>query len=143
MIITFKTAGNRINTAKKNMIVIYHRTRLRGVRTIAQKGISLKPGNRRESGPGLYCLASLGEANQPYPKKTYGNFILRITADITPEETDKITAMEATKAGNYGDRMYDIPYLGNVIVLYSIEKITSIEVSQDNGKSWKSLNDYK
>lgn len=128
---------NAFSIPKEEKKYVYHRTKKQGLQKILKEGFNLKTGNRRESGPGIYSFDKLENANSPYAKKHYGNFIIRIPTEAVFEDTDKITAMKETKEGIYKNRKYNIPYLGDVTVLYDLPNIENLEYSQDNGKTWR------
>jgi hypothetical protein len=120
---------------------VYHRTTKQGLNKILTEGFNLNDGYRRESGVGVYSFEDVEDANRPYAKKKYGNYIVRIPIDgIDFEETDKVSAMNETKQGIHKNRVYTIPYLGRVTVLKDFGDKQAYQYSKDNGKTWYDSN---
>jgi len=121
---------------------LYHRTKKEKAKSILANGFRLKPdtANRIESGNGIYTVTSLEDINNSYNKKHYGNYIVRIGYDnskVKWEYGEKVDFMKLAKEDNHGDRRYHIKNVGEVAVFHSIDKIVSIEISKDNGKTWE------
>ena len=103
-----------------------------------QNGFARKTTSKRvECGSGVYTFALLEDANAPYAKKTYGNYVIAIELDsVELLHTTKLEAMKSVKNGIAKDFCYNVQYLGDVVVLNSLNKIKSYRYSNDNGKTW-------
>ena len=138
----YEVLGFINNTSKQNVDYLYHRTKKKEAKSILTNGFRLKPDNaaRIESGNGIYTVTNLEDSNNSYNKKHYGNYIVRIGYDASKigwEYGNKIDFMKLAKEGNHGNRRYNIKDVGEVAVLHNMDKLVSIEISKDNGKTWE------
>ena len=119
------------NQLKRDKMKIYHRTTKKNAEAIIANGFQLKQSDYRvECGHGIYSFASMQDANSPYAKKTYGNYLVEFELCNTTqvERTDKVTAMGQTKAGIVKNWIYNISYLGDVVVLNDLSKIRKTRI---------------
>ena len=126
-------------------MMIYHRTKKQAANKIAANGFRLKPTkNRVECGSGVYAFSKLEDANSPYAKKTYGNYVIAIELhSVEWVKTTKLDAMNETKSGIVSNFSYNVEYLGDVVVLNDLSRINKISVSKDNGRTWNKIIFYK
>lgn len=109
--------------------------------SILVNGFRLKTdgAKRIECGNGVYSVTSLEDINNPYNKKHYGNYIVRVGYDSSAVDWnhgEKTHFMKLAKSGINGNNIYKVAGVGEVAVLCDIDKIKSIEISKDNGKTW-------
>jgi len=135
-------SNNSIKSFQENVNYLYHRTMKKKAKSILANGFMPKPDGvaRIESGNGIYTVTNLEDSNNPYNKKHYGNYIVRIGYDASKIEWEygkKIDFMKLAKEGSHGNRQYDIKDVGKVAVLHDVDKIVSVELSKDNGKTWE------
>ncbi len=134
--------NKKVEPSEETIDYLYHRTVKDKAKGILTNGFKLKPDDaaRIESGNGIYTVASLEDSNNPYNKKHYGNYIVKIgydTSGIEWEHGKKVDFMKLTKEGKHGNRRYNIKDVGEVAVLHDLDKIVSLEISKDNGKTWE------
>jgi len=138
----YKTLDFKGAQTEKSINYLYHRTVKKKANNIIMDGFRLKPDDavRIESGNGIYAVTSLEDSDNPYNKKHYGNYVVKIGYDadqIDWEHGDKVKFMRLAKNGINGNRLYNIKGIGEVAVLHDINKILSLEISRDNGKTWE------